>query len=673
MKDGRRMIDFSVRGLKQILASELLSSAEYCALNDYKQASRGHDSFKSDIYGAGSEFSLCCAEAQLMGAVVGVLNETLTEALKGFYKMRKAYLTLEAIFAEETSYKKRLAAHGTEKVLGGLGESKYPRDTASLASAFEETGEEYDVEHDSLSDDFEDAKEHVEQTLPIQEYNGNIELNGVLRYQGVGSMSAPTTRRRAFISRSDRGNYVPESSLETRREPSKTPELSSFDHPIDAFIHSGTNMCFGLLLLILSMIPPAFAKLLYIIGFQGDRERGLRMLWQATEYENINGATAGLVLLSYNNTFLSFCDILPDGKGKLAKHADDISNTEESAQRLEALLHEMRRRYPNSCLWVIEEARMYARKRKLHSGIDLLTERGHSALKQVHALAQFEKSLQTLYAHQYCLCADAFTSCCELNNWSHALYLYLAGCCHIQLYRDSRARDDPSQASKHAQTATELFARSQSNTGKKKVLSRPLPLEAYVIRKMTKWEARAKANEVPLVDAVGAAPCEEMMYHFGGFQKMDAQQAQRSMENLQQSEDLQKQGFALESTDEAAMVAVLRAAVLRSSDRRAEAIKTLEEDVLTRDSSLFKGSSREDWVLPVGHYEMAANLWASRQEADACPGPEKKIDDTRLVRKAQVHLEKAAKWGSYDLEARMGMRITMGLNTVKAWLEDQKE
>lgn len=42
----------------------------------------------------------------------------------------------------------------------------------------------------------------------------------------------------------------------------------------DIFIHSGTRLCYGILLVVFSMIEnPLFNKILYIVGFKGDRER----------------------------------------------------------------------------------------------------------------------------------------------------------------------------------------------------------------------------------------------------------------------------------------------------------------------------------------------------------------------------------------------------------------
>jgi Protein of unknown function (DUF3808) len=623
----------------------------------------GHRGFVSEIYGPGAELALCGAEAQIMQAVVGVLRESITESLKGFYKLRKAYQSLEAIAQAEARYK-RLRPYGLS------GQTLQLAKNPDTTSPEKPSTEPPDSDQDADVESFQDASEYADQTQATLRYSGTLEINGALHRQGSGSVSAPVSPQKL------RGETA--TTVLNAEQPHDTHDLQStdplhsdiFSHPVDAFIHSGTCMCFGMLLLILSMIPPVFARLLYIIGFQGDRERGLSLLWQAAEYENINGATAGLVLLSYFNTFISFCDILPDADPTMSKHKVEGNNAAYPSERLEGLLGIMRQRYPKSCLWVIEAARMHAQKQNLSKGIELLSREGaRSPLKQVVALAEFEKSLQALYAHEYSLCASSFQRCCELNSWSHALYLYIAGCAHVQLYRDAQLKSDSTKASKHAKVATDLFARAQSQSGKRKIFARQLPLEVYVTRKLTKWETRAKAQGLSLIDAIGVPPCEEMAYTFGGFKKMDAIQNERSMRNLQESGRLMTmRGWGPEYADEWAGLALLRAAALRARGQHKESMDSLQTEILAKDPSLFRGSGQDEWVVPVAHYEIASNLWAIRTLPKKSPQRDHNVDNVELARKAQEHLDKAAKWGSYDLEARMGMRITMGQSTVKTWL-----
>ena len=104
-------------------AANALSLAENSAYERQRQVSKDPNAYKSPIYPPGTEYAVCQAEAQLMSAVVGVLNESLTEAIKSFYKLRKAYLALEAVMENE---KKFLSQRSTSSVnsVGSRGSSK---------------------------------------------------------------------------------------------------------------------------------------------------------------------------------------------------------------------------------------------------------------------------------------------------------------------------------------------------------------------------------------------------------------------------------------------------------------------------------------------------------------------------------------------------------------------
>jgi hypothetical protein len=360
------------------LAANALYQAECAAYEQQKRAVKDPNAYQSPIYPPGTEYAVCQAEAQLMSAVVGLLNESLTEAIKSFYKLRKAYLTLESLMENEKNFIKQRSTSsvnslGSSTSLKGVARSKTgslrskksavglnPTTSvgASTTSLKQNPGTEKAVaegaaqgsktttgkEDDEDDFDFVDAEESKKGSTTPAEYTGHTSIPSI----GVPEVTNDLEK------------------LTTRDMTGTDVDISTFsDHPIDGFILAGSNFCFGMLLLLLSFVPPSFASLLKIVGFKGDRERGMQMLWQATKFHDIHGAMAGVVLMGYLNGFTSICDIVPStGPGSYPK------------ERCKILLRTMRARYPKSHLWLVEESRMLAADRELEQAVTLVTEAG---------------------------------------------------------------------------------------------------------------------------------------------------------------------------------------------------------------------------------------------------------------------------------------------------------
>lgn len=596
-------------------AAERLADAETTASTDRRRAQKDGHSYRSAIYPSGAEYALCHAQTQLMSAVVGVLNESLTESIKGFYKLRKAYVTLNEILDAEVQYVKKRSgmdantpvrrsmesfrsdrsAPSMRGMPGGFGDftSKPPsirsfREPTAIASnsaAVKQDGHVDGVQDGDDEDEFYDADDGVTANID------NLQLDG------EGTMStkdllAPRTQN-ASLGMLDHD-----------------PESDVFANPIDVFVHSGANLCFGLLLLMIAMIPPAFGKLLFIIGFHGDKDRGIRMLWQASKFHNINGAMAGLIILGYYNTFIAMSDVMPDSD---PTSIDQNSIEGYPRQRCETLLTEMRRRYPKSHLWQLEEARMQAANRHLSTAISILENSTKSPLKQVEALEMFEKSLDAMYMHEYALCAKSFVACVDLNNWSHTLYYYIAGAANVEMYRQHRA-SNPSEAAVYAKKATELLQLAPKHAGKKKFMARQLPFDVFVTRKIQKWESRARDWSVPFVDAVGVSPVEEMIFLWNGYKRMDTGHLEESLSRLTWSKTTNPH-WKHEGPDEKALLALLYSTTLRNLQRYEEAKECLRSGVLSYGKNELKGGLKDDWTAPAANYEMGVNCWMQRGEA----------------------------------------------------------
>lgn len=601
-------------------ASERLNTAETSAASDQSRAqhnSHAPNSYHSAIYSPGTEFALCQAMAQLMSAVVGVLNESLTESIKGFYKMRKAYLALDSILKMEQAFMQTKNSGDTSPA--DQGEATKPLPTAT-------------VEAKGLSQRLSDLS--VSQESSVSESS-------------------------ADPSPADMLSHDPDSDI--------------FKNQIDVFVHSGSNFCFGILLVVISMVPPAFSKLLSIIGFYGDKERGLRMLWQASKFHNLIGALAAFAILGYYNGFVRYCDIMPDPV------PGEQGNVQGYPQkRLEALLALMRQRFPKSQLWLLEESRMEGANKNLERSLELLCGKEKSPLKQVEALRVFERSLNAMYLHRYELCAESFLECVELNSWSRSLYYYIAGASHLSLYR-STIVSDPKQAEEYALKATEYFRTAPPLAGKKRFMARQLPFDVFVARKIAKWEARAKEWGVSLVDAVGVDPIEEMIFFWNGHSRMTQEELEESMKKLTWSESDENKTWSREGPEEKTILQLLRAAVLRAMRKHEEARNLLKDSVLNHDKMLFTGHLKDNWIHPVAHFEMAANLWMERpnyiaaNDAPATEGfkvasREEAIQlERQKVRECKEYLEKAARWESYELDARIGLKVTAAMEAVRKW------
>lgn len=287
------------------------------------------------------------------------------------------------------------------------------------------------------------------------------------------------------------------------------------------------------------------------------------------------------MLLNFYHSMLGLIDIQP--------HEADFDESAEPygipQQKVADLLSTMRERYPQSRMWLIEEAKGLAGRRDLPAGIAELEGGTPSKMKQVTAINQFTLALFSMSAHDWPRMRKYFLHCVEVNTWSAALYYYMAGAASLELYRDAVARGDAVEASAEKKTAEKYLRKSGETTTKKKFMARQLPFETFVQRKVQKWEARSKELGLDLVDAVAVSPAVEMMFAWSGPKWMATSEFEKAEECLAWSrltapaDKLEK----LKDRDELGVRAVSLASILRGANRLDEARALLQKEVLSHD------------------------------------------------------------------------------------------
>lgn len=453
-------------------------------------------------YPPGTEYELARAEAQLMGAVMGILHGQAPEGTQMFHKMRRAWKTLEKI------------VDGTRK--GTRDNSASPPADSIAASS---------------------------------------------RFPGVGTASS--------------------SSLSPMTHDGQHLEA---DDPMVTFIDSGMMTGFGVLNLVLSLIPPPFSQGLSVVGLHTDRSQGLQMLWNAAGYPNIHGAIASSVLLSYYNGNLGRVDVLPDMDGlDSADLAADVVGPPRA--KLDRLIASLRARYPNSKLWVREESRQRAFRQDLTGAIDVLQKSGESLSRETAALNALETALNAMFMQDWELMRAASLRCLDINEWSPATYSYMVACAELELYRDARRRtgDGADEAQRHKAQAAEFFRSSPMLVGKR---PRKNPLEDFIRRRLATWEERGALVGLDLVDVIGPSPAMEMCYLWSGHKRMNRAQLETGLQVLGWQRCTAGDALLAQlraDANELAIWAVSMAPLLTRLGRYEQARELLKDNVLCHD------------------------------------------------------------------------------------------
>ncbi|CAK7896071.1 inclusion body clearance protein Iml2p [[Candida] anglica] len=469
---------------------------------------------------------------------------------------------------------------------------------------------------------------------------------------------------------------------------------------IDEFIHSGVQLCFGILQVVLSLIPPTIGKVLSIVGFRGDRETGLKMLWRtAITSRNIHGELALLCLLVFYDGPVQFVDVGYQLPGHEDHHVTDVINIDNRTSISESELDKVlknpslytpqlttraRRHFPHNALWLLQECRILASNGNLAEAAERMQAftddpECNIQMQQIEALLVFDRAMFYCFKHDLDEAARDLISLIDINSWSKGLYLFMAGCCYLSKMRQLKmSRGSEEEISKYSQLAEKYMRKlapsyvpgHATNTNVKKGgiggSNKQMPFDKFLLRKLDHIEARQRSTGLPFVDCVGTSPMHELIYFWNGYNRMTERELALTMQHLSYSatagSDLSPEGPShakiAETPDEAMIRYFLQSIALRSQGEVERGMKILDTHVISKyvesDTPFkFTRMSYSPYLYPTALYERSMFIWMSSVQ-------NKDFKAKATINECKSWLKKAetvADIGDYELSNRTGMRI----------------
>ena len=405
---------------------------------------------------------------------------------------------------------------------------------------------------------------------------------------------------------------------------------------VDEAIQSGALMCYGLLTLIISLLPPKLTKVLNLLGFHGERDEALKYLWiAAAKPQSLQGAASFASLIQYYGGAVQLADIYDTTAGDDGWPVD----------RCNATLDEINAYYPNGKLWVLHHAKLRGMEKNLDAALNVL-DRGFASgkpqLQQIETLMLFEYALDSVFNHQYTIAANYFIQVRDQNDWSHALYTYFAACCLIEDVRSNANPESLSSANKLLESIPAMFQ------GSKKLFRgvKRVPIESLIERRLQKWtKRRDQAGTGGLAEYAGSSPCMELIYVYNGYRRMDTAALAR-WKVLPPAPDM--------DGDDELCARLMHAVILRNIGEVAAAAQILSE-LCSR-----KSKTADGWAMAFAYYEYAVCLWWQLQ------GVADKKQAMVQLEECHSYLRLAVDQENNELEGRLNIRVQLAKEVVKA-------
>lgn len=677
-------------------ATETLMRAEDLSWKSKTDAEK--QNFKSSsIYPPGTVYAVTYTEALLLHALLMLFSESLVEAAKALFKLRKAYSMLSQIIqlVHEAERKKNIPGVISMAAIDGEPTTNNTNNSSSTSSTRSSTSSTRkgtnktpsESETSSVSDattftsvdvpyKLTDEQKSDDSLIALAERIQKMRLG---RLAGSHIDNAPAFNR----LREDLGLHtmktIDRQGINMTQKSYLSEEYDLHQATIDEFIASGANLCYGILQVVLSLIPPAVGAVLSIVGFKGSREEGLKLIWKSTRQRNVHGSIGLLSLMFYYDGPFQFTDDdfdIPvshykNDKSKRdatltrsytnAKDFDSMANEKllHPGKLLENSLLQARALFPNSALWLLNEARMLSAKGRLSDSMTLMDsiDVNEIHMRQVKVLMVFDRANTLVNLHEYERAAEELIFLTDFSDWSHAFYTYFAGCCYLEKWRQCELKiinSDNSQVYK--ERAEKLILSAPDLLAKKTFRSKNLPLDRFMARKVSQYKVtQSKLGCKFIVDAIATSPIHEIMYFYNGYNRMTKDSLIMTKRLLA---EYQNGATALHDPDQELVNNLLLAITLRRLQEHKEGCKLLDEKVLPQIFTLQNGKvkyikkTNDPWAYPTALYERALFSWKE--------GGVGKLPEIRewLVR-AQNYAD------DYELSTRISMKIKAALDRVE--------